>query len=172
MTLGKIDGAYARNKPKDLLAALQGLTAIASPPTPESIIRKATSSAQLASTQDLLGRQSPSLQVRLILRGPPQAAQQLRANFPSLSLRRRSLRLQVASPVMKTTTAMTRSRSPNRPTPTNARHRPGREWPLPQSSHRRPSQTCFNSERSRRSGSRSMRMPISRQAPWRSPEEI
>jgi hypothetical protein len=51
MMLGKIDGPYARSKPKELLASLQGYLSIAQPPTPESIVRPLGSSQ---STQDLL----------------------------------------------------------------------------------------------------------------------
>ena len=51
MMLGKIDGPYARSKPKELLSSLQGLLSITQPPTPESILRPLGSSQ---STQDLL----------------------------------------------------------------------------------------------------------------------
>ena len=51
MMLGKIDGPYARSKPKELLASLQGYLSITQPPTPESIVRPLGSSQ---STQDLM----------------------------------------------------------------------------------------------------------------------
>ena len=50
MMLGKIDGPYARQKPKELLASLQGYLAISNPPTPDSILLGRGNS----STQDLL----------------------------------------------------------------------------------------------------------------------
>ena len=48
MMLGKIDGPYARQKPKELLASLQGYLAISQPPTPDSMVRGPPS------TQDLM----------------------------------------------------------------------------------------------------------------------
>ena len=51
MMLGKIDGPYARQKPKELLSSLQGYLSITQPPTPESIVRPLGTSQ---STQDLM----------------------------------------------------------------------------------------------------------------------
>ena len=64
MTLGNVEGKYARSKPKELLAHLQGFVAISQPPTAESIVRGPT--IQLAgtqNTQDLLSALAASTQI-------------------------------------------------------------------------------------------------------------
>ena len=75
MMLGKIDGPYARQKPKELLASLQGYLSITQPPTPESIVRPLGSSQ---STQDLLSALQASTQAGS---GSPRTPDSQRSNL-------------------------------------------------------------------------------------------